>query len=230
MTVDDFTCRQCDRTGLLQHRVQSDQYAGLHNGGGFLNFNHITVFQCFDEIGLHISIGLTLGLLVFRTAAELLDFVRNLFEYKCHTILCCSIFFFFACQRLIYTCGIIIHIVKIGQVHQFCYIGIVNTAHCFERFLLFIQLSISRRNRISLGEDHSDKVENLCAGRTGVLHIRQIQPCSNRFCTHCLTGSGRTTKQEITHLRWLTGRDTGVLTDIYHLFRDDIPGWQLRYE
>ena len=227
MPLDDFAGGQSDRTGLLQKRVQANQHTRLGNDGRLLNLDHIAVFQRFNEVGLHIGVGLTGGGLLFGRLRQCLDLLCDHIHDNSHAVPGSGIFVFYAGQALESTGRVKVHVVQIGQIHKFGYVGEVDAAHCLKHFQLFIQLCVARGHTVRIGEHHANKVEYFGGGGAGILHVGQMQSGRDCHCALRFTGTGRATQQKITHLHGFTGGNLGVLADIDHLIRDDVPVLQL---
>ena len=230
MPLDDLSGGQRNRTALLQKRVQTNKYTRLHNHGGFLYLNHVSILQCLDKISLNVGIRLSGGLLPFCRFAELLDLFCNHIHYHCHTIPGSNFLVFYACEALEDATGVEIHVFKVREVQKLCYIGIRDTAHGHDHLPFLIQLSIAGSHGICLGKYHTDEVKYLSGCRAGVFHVRKMQSGSDCSGTLGFTGTGRTAHQEVSHLHRFTRGDLGVLADVDDLLRNDIPVIQLGYQ
>ena len=71
MTLDDLAGRQCDRSGLLQKRVQTHQHARLDDRGWLLYLDHIAMLESLHKVSLHITIGLSAAVFIFYSLGKL---------------------------------------------------------------------------------------------------------------------------------------------------------------
>lgn len=74
-----------------------------------------------------------------------------------HAVPGSGIFVFNACQALESTGRVKIHVVQIGQIHKFGYVGEVDAAHCLKHFQLLIQLCVTRGHTVRIGEHHANE-------------------------------------------------------------------------
>ena len=226
MPSDDLAGGQCNGTVLLQQGVQTHQYTRLHDRGRLLDLHQVAVLQGADEIRLHVGVGLT-GIGCFGLdRTQLLNLVRHLAHDLSHAVLRCRAGFGMAGELLIGAFRVIVHIIQIGQAHDRFDIRKVDAAHLHQLLPLPVQIRVPGRGAVGVREHLADEVVDLGIGRTGILHIGQIEACGNRLGALGLAGAGRAAEQEIAHGQRLSRGLLRVGADTDHLSGKHIPRFQ----
>ena len=226
MPPDDLTGGQCDSAVLLQQGVQAHQYAGLHDRGRLLDLHQVAVLQGTDEIRFHVGVGLTGNGCLRLDRTQLLNLVCHLAHDLSHAVLRCRAGFGMAGELLIGAFRVIVHIIQIGQAHNRLDIRKVDAAHLHQLLPLPVQIRVPGRGAVGIREHLADEVVDLGIGRTGILHIGQVEACGNRLGALSLAGTGRAAEQEIAHGQWFSRGLLRVGADTDHLSGKHIPRLQ----